>query len=38
MNAEEIAFLIIMIAMIIGVYFTYRVIRECDEDGEDIWS
>ena len=40
MDAGEIAFLITMIAMAVGVYFTYRIIRECseDEDDDDIWS
>ena len=38
MNAGEIALLITMIAMVISAYFTYRVIRECDEDDDDIWS
>ena len=40
MNAGEIAFLITMIAMVAGIYFTYQIIRECDEDEEDddIWS
>lgn len=40
MDAGEIAFLITMIAMAVGVYFTYRIIKECDrdEDEDDIWS
>lgn len=40
MDAGEIAFLITMIAMVAGIYFTYRIIRECDEDedDDDIWS
>ena len=40
MNAEEIAFLITIIAMFAGVYFTYRIIKECNknEDDDDIWS
>lgn len=40
MNAEEITFLITIAAMIAGVYFTYRIIKECnkDEDDDDIWS
>lgn len=40
MDTEEIVFLITMIAMAIGVYFTYRIIRECNEneDDDDIWS
>ena len=38
MDEILIAFLITMIAMVIGVYFTYQVIRECDEDDDDIWS
>lgn len=40
MNTEEIVFLITIVAMVAGVYFTYRIIRECDrdEDDDDIWS
>jgi hypothetical protein len=40
MNAEEIIFLIVLIGMVAGIYFTYRIIKECnsDEDEEDIWS
>lgn len=40
MNAEEIVFLITVIAMLAGVYFTYRIIKECNknEDDDDIWS
>ena len=40
MDAGEIAFLITMIAMVAGISFTYRIIKECDEDDEDdnIWS
>lgn len=38
MNAGEIVFLITIIAMVISVYFTYRIIRECDEDDDEIWS
>ena len=40
MNAGEIIFLIVLIGMVAGIYFTYRIIRECDsdEDEEDIWS
>lgn len=40
MDAGEITFLIVLIAMVAGIYFTYRIIRECnrDEDDDDIWS
>ena len=40
MDAEEITFLVVLIGMVAGIYFTYRIIRECDrdEDDEDIWS
>lgn len=40
MNPSEIAFLIVLISFLVGVYLTFRVIRECDknEDDEDIWS
>ena len=40
MSTEEIVFLITIVAMIAAIYFTYRVIQECDktEDEDDIWS
>ena len=40
MSPAEITFLIVIIAFLISVYFTFRVIRECDddEDDNDIWS
>ena len=40
MDAEGIVFLITIIAMAAGVYFTYRIIKECnkDEEDDDIWS
>ena len=40
MNAEEITLLVVLIGMIAGIYFTYRIIRECDrdEDDDEIWS
>ena len=40
MDAEEITLLVVLIGMIAGIYFTYRIVRECDrdEDEEDIWS
>lgn len=40
MDTEEIVFLITIVAMIAGIYFTYRIIKECDrgEDDDDIWS
>lgn len=40
MDAGEIAFLITIMAMVAGIYFTYRIIKECDrdEDDDDIWS
>ena len=40
MDAEGIVFLITIIAMVAGIYFTYRIIKECNEDEEDddIWS
>lgn len=40
MNAEEITLLVVLIGMITGIYFTYRIVRECnsDEDEDDIWS
>lgn len=40
MDAGEIAFLITIVAMVAGIYFTYQIIKECDrdEDDDDIWS
>ena len=40
MDTEEIVFLITIIAMVTAVYFTYRVIKECNrtEDDDDIWN
>jgi len=44
MSPTEIAFLIVIIAFLVSVYLTFRVIRECDdneeeeEEEEDIWS
>jgi len=39
MNAPEIAFLIVLIAFLVGVYLTFRVIKKCDDEEEDdIWS
>ena len=40
MNPSEIAFLIVLISFLVGVYLTFRVIRKCDDDEEDddIWS
>ena len=41
MSTEEIVFLITIVAMIAAIYFTYRIIRECDRDEDDddeIWS
>jgi hypothetical protein len=40
MTAAEITFLIVIMGMIAGIYFTYRIIRECDkdEDDDEIWS
>ena len=40
MNAAEITLLIVLIGMIAGIYYTYRIIKECDrdEDDDDIWS
>jgi hypothetical protein len=39
MNAPEIAFLIVLIAFLAGVYLTFRVINKCDdEEADDIWS
>jgi hypothetical protein len=40
MDAGEITFLIVLIGMVAGIYFIYRIVRErdSDEDDEDIWS
>jgi hypothetical protein len=40
MDAGEITFLIVLIGMIAGIYFIYRIVRErdSDENDEDIWS
>jgi hypothetical protein len=40
MTAAEITFLIVLIGTVAGIYFTYRIIRECDrdEDDDEIWS
>ena len=40
MNAAEITLLIVLIGMIAGIYYTYRIIKECDrdEDEDEIWS
>lgn len=39
MNAPEIAFLIVLIAFLVGVYLTFHVIKKCDDEEEDdIWS
>lgn len=40
MDTEEIVFLITIVAMVAAIYFTYRVIKECNnnEDDDDIWS
>lgn len=39
MDAEEITFLIVLIAMVAAIYFTYKIIKECNDDEEDdIWS
>lgn len=39
MNAPEIAFLIVLIAFLAGVYLTFCAINKCDDEEEDdIWS